>query len=112
MEKDKFFIYKINDRALNGLLSFVFKSSTSMAQLAINMDRDGAGILKNEYAHVDAKHDRCRGFKSVTLWTYHPVMRKLVRLAVMDVEQENCESLTSFWSLFKEMLQAVSGNSE
>ena len=87
MEKDKYFIYKINDRALNGLPSFVFKSSTSMAQLAIDMDRDGAGILKKEYAHVDTKHDRCHGFKSVTLWTYHPVTRKLVRLAVM--EQEN-----------------------
>jgi len=100
MEKDKYFIYKINDRVLNGLPSFVFKSSTNMDQLAIDMDRDGEGVLNKEYAHIDSKHDRCRGFKSVTLWAYHPVLCKLVRLAVMDVEQENSEHLTSFWTLF------------
>lgn len=112
MEKDTYFVYKINDRALNGSPSFVLKSSTNMVQLAIDMDRDGSGILNKEYAHVDAKHNRVRGFKSVTLWAYHPVLCKLVRLAVMDVEQENSENLTSFWTLFNEMLQAFSGISD
>jgi hypothetical protein len=109
VEKDKYFIYKINDRSLNGLPSFVFKSSMHMGKLAMDMDRDGSGVLKDEFAFVDAKHDRRRGFKSVTLWTYHPVMRKLLRLAVMEVEEENGENLTQFWNLLNEMLQEISG---
>lgn len=107
-EKDEYLIYKINNRSLNGSPSYVFKSSTSMAYLAIDMDRDGNGVLNKEFAFVDAKHDRCRGFKSVTLWTYHPTMRKLLRLAVMEVEHENAENLTVFWQIFNEMLQKVS----
>lgn len=82
-----------------------------MAQLAMSMDTDGQGTMKNEYAHVDATHDRVRGYKSVTLWVYHEISRKLLCLAVMDVEQENSENLTMFWSLVNEMLQEVSGNS-
>lgn len=108
-EKDKYLIYRVNNRALNGKPSYVFKSSHAMAELALSMNRDGQGILKEEFAFVDAKHDRCRHYKTVTLWTYHPVLRKVVQLAVMEVEEENTENLIQFWNLLNEMLQEVSG---
>jgi hypothetical protein len=88
MNETPFLLFRINCRALNGEPSYVFKSSRAMAELALSMDRDGAGPLNREYAHVDAMHDRCRGFKTLTLWTYTEVSRKLICLAVMEVEQE------------------------
>ena len=88
-EKDKYFIYKVNNKALNGVPSYVFKCSTHMAHLCLEMDRNKNGILKEEFAFVDAKHDRCKNFKTVTLWTFHPVLRKTICLAKMEVEAEN-----------------------
>ena len=109
-EKDKFYIHKVNNRALNGKPSFVFKSSVSMASLCIQMDRDKLGILRNEFAFVDAKHDRCRNFKTITLWTYHPVMLRVVCLATMEAEEESADNLVTFWSVLNEMLQELTGN--
>jgi hypothetical protein len=108
-ERDKYLVYRINSRQLNGLPSYVLKSSKEMVQLALFMDRDGTGLLNHEYAHVDAMHDRCRAFKTLTLWTYHEAARKLVCLAIMDVEEENSENLTTFWTLLNEMLQDFTG---
>jgi len=108
-EKDEFLIYSINSRDLNGQPSYVFKSSIGMAKLASQMDRDKDNILSNEYAHIDATHTRCRGFKSLTLWTYHPVMRKLLRIAIMEVEKEDTENISKFWELLNEILIKVSG---
>lgn len=68
------------------------------------MDKDNNDILSQEYAYVDAKHDRCRGFKTITLWTYHPTLRKLVNLAIVETEEENTENFVLFWNTFNEML--------
>ena len=73
------------------------------------MDLEGTGFLREEFAFIDVMHDRCRDYKTATLWTYHPSMRKLLRLAVMDIEKENTENLTLFWHIFNRMLQEVSG---
>jgi len=108
-EKDEFLIYSINSRDLNGQPSYVFKSSNGMAKLALMMDRDGDEILSGEYAFIDATHTRCRDFKSITLWTYHPVMRKLLRIAIMEVKKEDTENLTKFWELLNEMLFKMAG---
>ena len=83
----------IGNRALDGEPSFVFKSSTHMACLALSMDRNGSGVLSAEYAHIDATHRLCREFKSLTIWTCNPVMRKLLRLAVMEIADENTDNL-------------------
>jgi len=68
---DKFLIFKMNGRGMNDSISYVFKSSTSMAELAVEMDTSGQGCLKNEFAYVDAKHDRVQDYKTLTLWTEH-----------------------------------------
>ena len=109
-KQDRFLMYKVNSRAMSNTASYVFKSSKNMAELALSMDRDHRKFLSEEYAFIDVKHNRCRGFKAITLWTYHPVMRKLIRLAIMDVEEENTDNLTNFWLIFNDMLREVSGD--
>ena len=104
-EKDPYFIYKMNNKAINGEPFFVFKASHEMAKLAFELDQNRDGVLNNEYVHFDGKHDRTRGFRTITLWTFHPVSRKLVCLAMMDAESESTESLVLFWKTFNEMLQ-------
>ena len=106
---DKYLIYQINGKGMNDTPAYVFKASRSMAQLACEMDRNKDGCLNTEYAFFDAKHDHCRGYKSVTLWTYHPSMRRLVRLAIMEAETENTECLTLFWQILNRMLCDYSG---
>jgi hypothetical protein len=108
--KDEFFIYKMNNRMLNDSPSFVFKSSLHMANLAISLDSTKDTVLSKEYIHVDATHTRCKDFQTLTLWVYHPVMRKLLQLAIMDIEKENTTNLVQFWSTLNEMLQKVSGD--
>jgi hypothetical protein len=69
------------------------------------MDKDREGPRRFECANVDAKHDRCRGFRTVTLWAYHEVMRKLLCLAIMEAKEENAMNLTPFWNQLNEILQ-------
>jgi serine/threonine protein kinase len=107
-ERDKYLIFRVNSRDLNGEPSYVFKASKSMAELAVSMDKDREGEMRFEYAHVDAKHDRCRGFVTITLWAYNDVLRKLVCLSVMEAEEENTTNLSLFWKLHNEMLEDVS----
>ena len=109
-KKDKYLIYKINNHNMNnGKPSYVFKSSQAMAEIALEMDHNGSSPLSKCHAHVDAKHGRVRGMKTITLWVQHPVVRRVLCLATMDVMRENEENLTLFWETFNEMLQEVSG---
>ena len=39
------------------------------------MDREGEGILHNEYCFLDVKHNRCAGFKTFSVHVYHPMLR-------------------------------------
>ena len=104
--RDPFYIYKMNDEGHNGQMSYVFKCSMVQAKLALSMDREKDGLLKDQYCYADAKHDRCTGFKTLTLWVYHPVMRKVVKLATMECLREDSEAVTMFWSLLNEVCTA------
>ena len=93
---------KINSRKMSGKPSCIFKSSTSMATLALSMDHsDSTSPRKDCYAYFDAKHDRTIGMKTITLWTYDPSTQKILQLAVMESDREDTESLTIFWECFK-----------
>ncbi|CAC5406531.1 unnamed protein product [Mytilus coruscus] len=87
--------------------SYVFKASKAMANLCIEMDCNKDGILNEEFAFIDAKHNRCKNFRTVTLWTYHPVLRKTICVAKMEAEAESSENLEIFWKLLNEMLEEV-----
>ena len=46
------------------------------------------------------------------MWTYHPGMKKVVKLASMEAEKENTESIALFLELFNNVLREVSGNKD
>ena len=75
-EFDRCYIFKINCRSINSEPSFVFKSSKMAAQLALKMDinlqqDEEPSTMVDEYAYMDAMHTCVKGYKTLTLWTYH-----------------------------------------
>ena len=109
---DPYFIYKINDANMTGTGdSYVFKSSRKMANFAINMDRDCPveNVLKHEPCYFDGMHQRCQGWKTLTLWVYHKNPCRLYRLATMEVKGETSKSVAKFWEIWNELLASVKG---
>ena len=84
---DPYLIYKVNDSAFNNQDDYVCKSSRRMANLAINMDQNASGnnSLKTEVCYFDGMHSRCKNWKTLTFWVYHPSSRHLVRLATPTI---------------------------
>ena len=107
-KKDQLFIYKINDRRGNpDHPSFVFKTSTTKAQIGLNMDKNGDHFMNSEYCFFHGKHNRCREFITLTASVYHPLLRKQIPLAIMEAEQENTANVELFWTLFNEALTKI-----
>ena len=105
--RDTYHIYRINNGNLNNSSDYVFKSSRRMAQLAISMDVDSheKNVLQEENAYFNTMHTRIHRFKSLGLWMYHPEMRKILRLASMDICSENSKDIAMFFHLFNEILE-------
>ena len=66
--------------------------------------------LSAEYAYFDGMHSRVRGYKTLTLWVYHPGMCKVVLLAIMETESENTDMVTLFFNLFNQCLKELTGD--
>ena len=111
-KRDTYHIHHINNGNLNNSSDYVFKASRRMAHLAISMDVDSneKSVLQDKNAYFDAMHKRIHGFKSLGLWMYHPAMRKILRLASMDICSENSKDIAMFFHLFNEILEKESGN--
>ena len=106
--KDPFYIYKIGNKNLGGGSDHVFKSSRKLAEIATHMDVDGVpNLLQLENAYFDATHTRVYGFKSLGMWLLHPAMRKMLRLASMEIRSENYRDIALFLTLFNEILATV-----
>ena len=85
-------------------------TSTKMAQLALKMDIDGeTNVLQEENAYFDGTFNRVHRFISFTLWMFHPTLRKVLRLANMELHTENTKDITIFFTLFNEVLAKFSG---
>ena len=98
----------MNDRRRNpDKPSFVFKSSKTKAEMALNMDKDGNHFLTEEFCYFDGKHKRCKGLITLTASVYHPLLRKQVALGTMETESENNETITLFWTLQQSTLKSV-----
>ena len=95
---------------MNNCFDYVFKSSRVMAKLAVQMDVTGPeNILQQENTYFDVTHTHVHGFKSLGLWLYHPTMRKVIRLASVDIRTENTKDIALFLTMFNEILQKVTG---
>ena len=101
-EKNKLYVYKIRNRRGNpDQPSFVFKSSEAKMKLAVPMNNEKDHFLSKEFCFFDGKHNRCRGFVTLTAIVYHPLLRKQIPLAIMEAEKETTENVELFWKLFK-----------
>ena len=110
-KRDLLYIYKVNDRRGNpDKPSFVFKTSSTKAKIALSMDKDGQDFMKNEFCFFDGKRKRCRGFTTLTASVYHPLLRKQIPLAIMETEREDSINVELFWTLFNEALGKVAND--
>ena len=65
-KKDVYYFYKMNDRRGKlDKLSYMFKSSKTKAEIALNMDKNGNNVLNEEFRFSEGKHRRCKS--SITL---------------------------------------------
>ena len=107
-KEDKYLIYQINNSQFNGQSNYVFKSSTPMAQLAIDMGQNGPEHpLQSEDAYFDGCHSRCAGYKTLALFVYHTAMHHILRLATMEVKSKSTQEISLFWELFNEILTEI-----
>ena len=115
-KNDILHIAKLNCCAVFNTPSYVFKTSRKSMEIALKMeqkmdsDEHAPNSLSGEYAYFDGMHSRVRGYKTLTLWVYHPGMCKVVLLAVMETESENTDMVTLFFNLFNQCLQELTGN--
>ena len=58
----------------------------------------------------DGSHKRCKGFKTITVAFYHPLVRKMVKILTIDVKSETSESFVVMWELLNECLQKLTKN--
>ena len=104
---DNYLIYKIHDENMTGeSKSYVFKSSRKMCNIMKSMDQKNPlhSPLQEEPAYFDGMHKRCKGWKTLTLWVFHPSSRRLMKLATMEVKGETTESVSLFWTTLNKML--------
>ena len=84
------------------------------AQLALKMDiglqqDEEPSTMVDEYAYMDAMHTRVKGYKTLTLWTYHHGMHCVMHLTTMEAKRENIECFTLFLTLWNNLSEEVSG---
>ena len=66
--------------------------------------------MVEEYIHLDGMHTRVKGYGTLALWTYHPGLHKVMKLASMECEHENTQFITLFLDLFNKAVQKKTGN--
>ena len=74
-KEDKYLNYKINNSQFNGEQDYIFKSSTPMTQLEIDVEQKGPEHpLQDEEAYFNGCHSCCVAYKTLELFVYHPAM--------------------------------------
>ena len=110
---DKFYVYEVNNSAMNNLPDFIVKSGTTVLKFAVEMDQNGPeSILQDEDVYFDGCHSRCKDFISFGLWFRHPSMRRVVKLAGMETKKEDTQAITIFFSKFNDMLRRITQKSD
>ena len=111
-EEDPLHIFKTNDKKINGKPSFVFKSSTPMAHIALLMDQNNKvkTPFQDSVTFMGGLHSRVVDYTTLMLWVPNPVIHHLQCIACMECESENMDIITMFLTLVNEMLRQVKGD--
>ena len=108
-DKDRYLIYKWECKEMDGKETYVFKTSECSLQIALKMGgkikiRNEDSTLKEEPAYFDGMHSRVKFYVTLTLWVFHPAMRMMQILAVMDSTGENADNIEIFFDTFNHAL--------
>ena len=57
-------------------------------------------LLVEEPAYFDGMHSCVKYFVSLTLWVFHPAMRGMVILTIMDTLKEDSDNIEIFFDIF------------
>ena len=111
---DKLYIYKMNCESVSEEPSYIFKTSTKALEIAKKLEQketegQPTNSLSLEWAYMDGMHSRVRGYKTLTLWTYHPGMNKVMALAIMECQNENTQMIKHLLQIFNKCLQDYTG---
>lgn len=68
------------------------------------MDTEGDHFMAKEYCFFDGNHKRYRGFVTLGCYVYHPLLRRIIRLASMEVNVEDSDAIQTFWTLFNKVI--------
>ena len=71
---------------MNDKISYVFKTSTALLDLALSMDKDEDGLLNKEYAFYDGNFKRCPGYVTLACHVYVDLLKCMVTLFPMERE--------------------------
>ena len=104
----------MNCKSVSGEPSYVFKTSTKALEIAKKMEQketegQPTNSLSLEWAYIDGMHSRVRGYKTLTLWTYHPGMNKVMALAIMECQNEKTQMIKHFLQTFTNVYKITQG---
>ena len=115
--RDNFLIYRVNGRKLNDSISYVFKTSQALLELAVSMDKDRGSMLSREYAFFDGTFKRCPGYVTLAchVYIYIYIYRKkcwgtIVKIFTMETESESPECTELCWKLFNAATREFTGD--
>ena len=74
------------------------------------IQNDKPSSMVEEYAYLDGMHTSVKRYVTLVLWTYHPGLCKVMRLASIECKHENTECIAMFLDLFNKALQKKTGN--
>ena len=97
--QDTCLIFEVNGEGMNQNPSYVFKSSSCLGKIALQMDRFSNHYMSKEWVFFDAAHKRCRGFKAFSITTFLQLLRKILKLATMECKNEDTKSVKIMWEL-------------
>ena len=66
-------------------------------------------LLTEEPTFFDCMHSRVKYFVSLTLWVFHPGMRCMVILVIIDALKEDANNIEIFFNVFCKSLQNYIG---
>ena len=66
---------------------------------------DNKSCLRDEPVYCDTMHSMVDRYKNVTAWVKNPITHSMMRIATMEVQNENTHMLELFFKLLNEILQ-------
>ena len=77
------------------------------------MDTDGAGFLNGGYYFASGTFKRCPGFFiTLSVYVYAGILRKMIKLATMNVKSENAENWIIFWNMLNQVISSLLSRQE